>query len=139
MNPLAVKLRNLAPRSLQMMQKRHRLILGHGFKDGFKEIPNHGYAPKHAKAYADITTPPPRFHNVQEYNDNLFRGLLCVWTILMTYVVIIKPVKEGISFIKGHRPLTEADDRYAEYLEKYYYDEINKIMDDEAIIAASAQ
>ena len=139
MNLVSRCLRNLGPRTVQLMQKRHRLILGQGYKDGFKEIPNTGFAPKHAKAYADITTPRPKLAGVEQFNNNIFLTFVVLLTLGFSYAILILPNKRGSVFLKSHRPLIEADERYAEYLEKYYYDELKNLMDDEAIISTSAK
>lgn len=132
-------LQNFGPRTVQLIQRRHRLILDRGYKDGFKEIPNTGFAPKHAKAYADITTPQPKHFGIQEYNDNLFT-LLCVGlTLGFAYVFAVRPIFRSMNHIHSHQLLIQADERYAEYLEKYYYDELKKVMDDEAIMAVSSK
>ena len=55
----------------------------------------------------------------------------------MTYTLYHEPTIRHVRFLKSHRTLHEADERYAKYLTEYYYNEINGIIDDEAVIAGA--
>lgn len=111
--------------------------MGDGYKDGFKEIPDHGYAPKHKHAYADITTPTPKHRGVAGMNKLVFQIAAIVFATTFCYIQIFRPQIDGVRFIKSERVLREADERYVDYLTDYYYKEINKIIDDEKVIAES--
>lgn len=138
MNSLTRPAKQIVPiRSSLIQPKRNRLIIGDGYKDGFKEIPDHGYAPKHAKAYADLTTPPPKYHREGSKNIVLFRWAGLLVAFMTTIGLETKPNNWQLEFYKNNRPLADADERYVKYLTQYYTDEINKIIDDEAVIAAS--